>query len=202
MGALGFLIAVILCGFIVALTNWWDNRKDSKIGSDPNIRLYDEAIAEVNEDKNKQKTDNSKMLMDINKGTRDLFMATLTKIGCQYELAEEEDDDRIFFDFQGEHFWAIARNDRKYIQIYDPQWEHVELYDIDEFARLKKAINGSNLNNSVTTVYTIDEEGKSVDVHSKSIVYFASQIPDIIYTSIKYNLPRCITATTIDNFPA
>ena len=44
---------------------------------------------------------------------------------------------------------------------------------------MKKAINGSNLNNSVTTVYTIDEEGKSVDVHSKSIVYFASQIPDI-----------------------
>lgn len=27
----------------------------------------------------------------------------------------------------------------------------------------------------------------------------ASQIPDIIYTSIKYNLPRCITATTIEN---
>ena len=115
----------------------------------------------------------------MQKGTRDLFMETLTKIGCQYEIADEEDDNRIFFAFQGEHFWADARNDRKYIQIFDPQWEQVELYDIDEFARLKKAINGSNLKNSVTTVYTIDEDGKSVDVHSKSIVYFASSIPDI-----------------------
>lgn len=118
-------------------------------------------------------------VMDMQKGTRDLFMETLTKIGCQYEIAEEEEDNRIFFAFQGEHFWADARNDRKYIQIFDPQWEYVELYDIDEFARLKKAINGSNLNNSVTTVYTIDEDGKSVDVHSKSIVYFSPQIPDI-----------------------
>ena len=118
-------------------------------------------------------------VMDMQKGTRDLFMETLTKIGCQYEIADEENDNRIFFAFQGEHFWADARNDRKYIQIFDPQWEYVELYDIDEFARLKKAINGSNLNNSVTTVYTIDEDGKSVDVHSKSIVYFSPQIPDI-----------------------
>ena len=117
--------------------------------------------------------------MDMQKGTRDLFMETLTKIGCQYEIADEEDDNRIFFAFQGEHFWADARNDRKYIQIFDPQWEQVELYDIDEFARLKKAINGSNLNNSVTTVYTIDEDGKSVDVHSKSVVYFVPQISDI-----------------------
>ena len=26
----------------------------------------------------------------------------LSKIGCQYELAEEEGDDRIFFAYQGE----------------------------------------------------------------------------------------------------
>lgn len=57
--------------------------------------------------------------------------------------------------------------------------KNVELYDVDEFARLKKAINGSNLNNSVTTVYTIDETGNNVDVHSKSTILFIPQIPDI-----------------------
>ena len=35
--------------------------------------------------------------MEEIKGTRDLFLETLTKIGCLYELAEEEDDNRIFF---------------------------------------------------------------------------------------------------------
>lgn len=112
------------------------------------------------------------------KGTRDLFLETLTKIGCQYEIGEG-DDDRIFFAFQGEYFFVSAKNDWQYIQIWDTNWWHVELYDIDEFARLKKAINRSNLNNSVVTVYTIDEEGKNVDVHCKSIILFVSQIPEL-----------------------
>ena len=71
-----------------------------------------------------------------------------------------------------------ARNDLRYIQIWDTHWGHVELYDIDEFTRLKKAINGSNLNNSVTTVYTIDEDGKNVDAHCKSVILFIPEIPN------------------------
>jgi len=127
----------------------------------------------------KETFDNNNTNMENQKGTRDLFMETLTKIGCQYELAEEEDDDRIFFAYQGEHFFVNAKNDWKYIQIWDTHWGHVELYDIDEFTRLKKAINGSNLNNSVMTVYTIDEAGSNVDVHCKSIILFIPQIPEL-----------------------
>lgn len=112
-------------------------------------------------------------------GTRDLLLETLTNIGCQYELAEKEDDNRIFFSYQGEHFFVDATNDWKYIQIWDMFWESVELYDIDEFSRLKKAVNGSNLNNSVTTIYTINEEGKTIDVHSKSVILFVYGIPEI-----------------------
>ena len=117
--------------------------------------------------------------MEQTKGTRDLFLEILTKIGCQYDLAEEEGDNRILFAYQGEKFMVDASNDNRYIHIWDTYWEHVELYDIDEFTRLKKAINGSNLNNSVTTVYTIDEAGSNVDVHSKSTILFVPQIPDI-----------------------
>ena len=43
--------------------------------------------------------------------TRGLFMEILTKMGCQYELAEEEGDNRIFFAYQGEHFFVDARDD-------------------------------------------------------------------------------------------
>ena len=110
--------------------------------------------------------------MENEKGTRDLFLETLTNIGCRYELADEEGDDSIFFAYQGEHFFVEARNNLRFIQIYDTHWGHVELYDVEEFARLKKAINGANLNNTVTTVYTIDEEAKTVDVHSKSTILF------------------------------
>lgn len=127
----------------------------------------------------KESFDESNADMENQKGTRDLFMETLTKIGCQYELAEEEDNDRIFFAYQGENFFAGANNEGKYVHIYDTHWGHVELYDIDEFTRLRKAINGSNLNNSVMTVYTIDEAGSNVDVHCKTTILFIPQIPEL-----------------------
>lgn len=115
------------------------------------------------------------------KGTRDLFLETLTKIGCQYEIEENEDVEEgdIRFGYQGEYFVVRASNKNRFIQIYDTHWGHVELYDIDEFARLKKAINESNIRNSVTTVYTIDEAGNNVDVHCKSVILFMPEIPDI-----------------------
>lgn len=113
------------------------------------------------------------------KSTRELFMETLTEIGCQYELSEDQDDDRIFFDYQGEHFLAGVNNDSFYVHIYDTYWGHVELYDIDEFSRLRKAVNESNKTSGVTTFYEIDEVGKNVDVHSKSIIPFMSEMPNL-----------------------
>jgi hypothetical protein len=117
--------------------------------------------------------------MEEQKGTRDLFLEILTKMGCQYDLVEEEGDNRILFAYQGEKFMVDASNDNRYIHIWDTYWEHVELYDIDEFARIKKAINLSNLNCATTTVYTIDEAGSNVDVHCKAVILFIPQIPEI-----------------------
>lgn len=111
-------------------------------------------------------------------GTRDLFLDTLTKMGCQYQLGEG-DDTRIFFAYQGEHFFADTTNDIMYVHLWDTHWGHVELYDIDEVSRLRKAINTSNLNTAVTTVYTIDEAGSNMDVHSKSTVPFISSMPHL-----------------------
>ncbi len=160
---------------IVKLFEWRENKKEEK-ERQRMVQMNQDAAARqiMNEALESSKND-----MEEQKGTRDLFMETLTKIGCQYELSDEEDDDRIFFAYQGEHFFVNAKNDWRYIQIWDTHWGHVELYDIDEFTRLKKAVNGANLNNSVTTVYTIDEAGSNVDVHCKSIILFVPQIPDI-----------------------
>ena len=109
------------------------------------------------------------------KGTRDLFLQTLTAIGCQYDIGEGEDD-RIHFAFQGEHFLVDADNENSYLYIYDYSWGSVELYDIDDVSRLRKAINETNWRCSVTTVYTIDETAKTMLVHSKMTVLFVPQI--------------------------
>ncbi len=108
---------------------------------------------------------------------RALFLETLTKIGCQYEI--DNDDDRILFSYQGEHFVVDAADDRFYITLWDMFWETAELYNIDELSRLKKAINGANLNFGVNTVYTINEEGSTIDVHCKSIIPFFPEISQL-----------------------
>ena len=177
---MGIFIGLVLFFLFKYLYDQWKERQDEKEQEyiqtgDTNACLYEQAVASMHEEQKKE----DKKQMENNKGTRDLFLETLTKIGCQYELAEEEGDNRIFFAYQGEHFFVNATNEGWYIHIYDTHWGHVELYDIEEFARLKKAINGSNLNNSVMTIYTIDEAGSNVDVHCKSTILFIPQIPRI-----------------------
>ena len=176
MGALGFFFAVVACTIIIKLSNWWDNRKEEKETQRMITQNQDAVARQIINDT----FENSKNAMEQTKGTRDLFLETLLKIGCQYELGEgEEDDDKIYFAYQGENFTASASNDGWYVHLWDTHWGHVELYDVDEFSRLRKAINESNLNNSVTTVYTIDEAGSNVDVHSKTVILFIPQIPDL-----------------------
>lgn len=111
--------------------------------------------------------------------TRRLFLNTLTNIGCQYHLPTEEGDNRIYFDYQGEHFLAIAESDIKYIHLWDMVWLQADLHDIDEISRLRKAINTSNINNMVTTVFTINEEEKSMDIHCRSVFVFLDSLPHI-----------------------
>ena len=175
MEILTVLLLVVVVGFFA--NNYMKGREKnlSVESTDVNSDLYDRAIEELKSESNHMENNN----LEERKGTRDLFLETLTKIGCQYEIGEGEDGD-INFGYQGEYFVVRANNSNRYIQIYDTHWGHVELYNIDEFARLKKAINESNLRNSVTSVYTIDEAGNNVDVHCKSVILFTQEIPDIV----------------------
>ena len=111
------------------------------------------------------------------KDTRDLFLETLTKIGCQYEIYP--DDGNIGFGYQGENFVATANNEGWYVRVWDTFWGHVDLYDVNEVSRLKKAVNHANINCATMTIYTINEEGKTVDVHCKSTFPFISQMPNL-----------------------
>ena len=92
MGALGFFFAVVACVIIVKLSNWWDNRKEEKERQHMITMNQDAAARQIMNDTLERR----KNSMEQTKGTRDLFLGTLSKIGCQYELGEgEEDSDKI-----------------------------------------------------------------------------------------------------------
>lgn len=140
-------------------------------------RLETVTTKDMEQEENKEKMKENKDNKTVNTRSRDAFLETLTKIGCQYEV--EEEDERINFAFQGEHFIADASNQRCYVQLWDVFWGQVELYDIDEFSRLRKAINTANINCDVMTIYTINEAGNNVDVHCKKSILFLPEIPNI-----------------------
>lgn len=165
MGAATYLI--VLIGFILfkLISYLW---KEENTEEQSYVPLYSR----------ERKNDNVIQVTMEPKGTRDLFLETLTKLGCQFEIEDDEDGD-IHFGYQGEYFTVKARNDCQYVEIYDICWGHVELYDVDELSRLRKAINESNLRNSVIAVYTVDETGGNMNVHCKSIILFIPEIPNL-----------------------
>ncbi len=170
MGAYFVYAFFIFIAIAIALTVWND-WKEGKLRKKEYMQRQALMVQQ-------QESLGSNIPLVKNIGTRDLFLDTLTKLGCQYQLGEGEDN-RIFFAYQGEHFFADTTNDIKYVHLWDTHWGHVDLYDIDEVCRIRKAINISNLNTSVTTVFTIDEAGKNMDVHSKSTIPFLSSMPDL-----------------------
>ena len=109
---------------------------------------------------------------------QDLFIETLTKIGCQYKV-DEESDRRIHFDYQGEHFFADINEGISFVHLYDTYWLEVELNKTDEVSRLKKAINTANQSVPVTTLFTIDDDDKCMYVHSRYSFVFGKNIPSL-----------------------
>lgn len=109
--------------------------------------------------------------------TRDLVMEVLKEIGCE---PIEDDEIRFHFIYQGETFAIDAHNDCLFINIYDPWWYEIPMNDdIDEFARMQKAINYYNAQGSCTVLYSINEQEGIIGVTSKKNLLFASQIPEL-----------------------
>lgn len=110
--------------------------------------------------------------------TQDLFIETLTRLGCKYKF-DEESERRIHFDYQGEHFFADINTNSSFVHLFDTFWLEVELYKTDEVSRLRKAINTANQSELVTTLFTIDDDEKSMYVHSHYSFIFRKNIPDL-----------------------
>ena len=184
------IIAIIVITILVSWFNsYQQNKKDMKKGhvEEQDVFPKVEYSAGVKKDMphldiettRKLELENEKDMNEIeikNKDSRELFLETLSKIGCQYHI---EDDNAITFAYQGEYFVGLINSGERYVQIWDSNWGQIELYDIDELSRLRRAVNEANLNCATMTIYTIDEVGKTVNIHCKSTFAFVYGIPEI-----------------------
>ena len=109
--------------------------------------------------------------------TRDLVLETLSEMGCEYE---EDEDNKIFFTYQGERFMIESSNNFLFINVYDLWWHRMSTYcDVEEFAYMQKAINNINAFVNCTVLYTINKEEEEIGLHSKKNMLFVRQIPDL-----------------------
>lgn len=112
--------------------------------------------------------------------TRELCIALLNELNC--EVVEDEDDnERLEFNFQGETFHLIASDDCLMVTVYNFSWGSVDLDDIDEVSRLRKVINSVNFRfGGLSVIYTIDTDHNKMVVHTKRQLLMTPEIPNIV----------------------
>lgn len=124
--------------------------------------------------------------------TVDTFADVLEKLSCKYEIDEKKES--ISFIFQGEHFIAYDLNDDNlFITIADTWWYESPLDDIDNLALMRRAVNDCNFNSPATLLYSINNENKTVGLHTRITILWLQQIPNIkdYLLAILNQLLRC-----------
>lgn len=109
--------------------------------------------------------------------TKDLCIELLKQLNCEVSV-EEEDENRLYFQYQGEHFIIDATNESFFIDIWDPWWLIVPLDDLEQMSNVRKAINVTNSWGGTTVYYTIEEEQKFV-LHSKRQCILPKELPNV-----------------------
>ena len=101
--------------------------------------------------------------------TKDLVIGVLKKIGCQPEINEEE---HITFKYQGDDFYIAAEEENRFIMIWNPWWGKISA-DNEALPYLKEFVNLANVNSLVTTVCLMDEDEKTIGIHSRCHTFFS-----------------------------
>ena len=149
---------------------WDQNRKDQK-----EVEEIMERVEQLEAEKKKDAAEND---AKANLGdTRQLLVHTLKKLGCEHEIVNET---YVRFNYQGETFIAETSEDSAFVTIRDPWWHDLSMDgELDDFARLQKAINHINSIATCTVLYTMDTEERRIGVHSSKNMIFIPQIPHL-----------------------
>ena len=161
---------------IVVIYNLWryyheDKQPDycSSIGSDDSSEtvIETETISAM---------DNNEIPKEAKPATKDLAYSLLHRLGC---APEESEDGRIRLEFQGITFLMEAVNDCLFVNLIWPWCHSFSIFDIDEFARVRKVVNEINTNSSCSVFYIPNPESDEVAVHIKKHLLLTPQIPNI-----------------------
>lgn len=121
---------------------------------------------------------------------RDLFIETLVRLGGKYLIRSEVSTEYdIKFKFSECKFMANTTNDSHDIDIWLPDWLHVDWDDTNTCAYVTKLVNDFNFGLKSKFFYTIHEEENLVRLHNSISFQLLSNIPNIEeYVSGKLNL--------------
>ena len=120
--------------------------------------------------------ENNEIPKEAKPATKDLAYSLLHRLGC---APEETEDGRIRLEFQGITFLMEAVNDCLFVNLIWPWCHSFSIFDIDEFARVRKVVNEINTNSSCSVFYIPNPESDDVAVHIKKHLLLTPQIPNI-----------------------
>ena len=84
------------------------------------------------------------------------------------------EENHISFKYQGDDFLVAAEDGLRLIIVWNPWWASISI-DNQALPYLKEIINAVNMNSLVTTVYALDEDEKTLGIHSKCHMLFAPE---------------------------
>ena len=153
---------------IIACTYFFTRRKVKPIEQETDSGTQPEASADIlQEEKQEEPTH-----------TKDLCIELLKQLNCEVFVSEEEEN-RLDFKYQGEHFIIDATNESFFINIWDPGWYVVPLDDLEQMSNVRKAVNTINNYSGTTIVYYIEEEGQKFILHSKRQCILPKDLPHV-----------------------
>lgn len=161
---------------IVVIYNLWRYYHEDKQTEYCSPISNDESGETLNETETVRAMENSEIPKETKPATKDLAYSLLHKLGC---APEETEDGRIRFEFQGITFLMEAVNDCLFVNLIWPWCHSFSIFDIDEFARVRKVVNEININSSCSVFYIPNPESDEVAVHIKKHLLLTPQIPNI-----------------------
>ena len=153
---------------IIACTYFFTRRKVKPIEQETDGSTQPEASADIQQEAKQEEPPH----------TKDLCIELLKQLNCEVFVSEEEEN-RLDFKYQGEHFIIDATNESFFINIWDPGWYVVPLDDLEQMSNVRKAVNTINNYSGTTIVYYIEEEGQKFILHSKRQCILPKDLPHV-----------------------
>ena len=153
---------------IIACTYFFTRRKVKPIEQETDSGTQPEASADILQEEKQEEPPH----------TKDLSIELLKQLNCEVFVSEEEEN-RLDFKYQGEHFIIDATNESFFINIWDPGWYVVPLDDLEQMSNVRKAVNTINNYSGTTIVYYIEEEGQKFILHSKRQCILPKDLPHV-----------------------